>query len=178
MIREESARIDQLLRDFQQLARHREPQPADIDPAEPLERALQMLLAGRDDVRVLRRLTHGNCVARGDPELLRQLWMNLVRNALEAIGPDGGTLWISSAVDDGTVSVSLQDSGPGIGLDQMARLFEPFFTTKAQGSGLGLTIAMQLAEANGATLELVPPQRTDKRQGAHFVLRMTCPLEE
>ena len=178
MIREESLRVDQLLRDFQQLARHRTPQFDAIDPAAPLERALQMLLAGRDDVRVLHRLTHGNCVAHGDPDLLRQLWMNLVRNALEAIGPDGGTLWVSSAVSGDTVDVYLQDSGPGITLDEMPRLFEPFFTTKSQGSGLGLTIAVTLAEANGATLELVPPTRPGTRRGARFVLRMPCTHEE
>lgn len=93
-IHEESTRIDQLLRDFQQLARHRAPQLAAIDPAEPLDRALQMLLAGVDEVRVRRRLTHGNCRVSGDADLLRQLWMNLVRNALDAIGEQGGTLWI------------------------------------------------------------------------------------
>lgn len=178
MIHEESTRIDQLLRDFQQLARHRAPQLAAIDPAEPLDRALQMLLAGVDEVRVRRRLTHGNCRVSGDADLLRQLWMNLVRNALDAIGEQGGTLWISSVVEADVVSLYLQDSGPGITLEQMPRLFEPFFSSKTQGSGLGLTIAMTLAEANGASLELVPPRATDSRRGARFALRMPCLHEE
>jgi len=179
MIREESQRIDQLLRDFQQLARHRAPEFADIDPAAPLEQALQMLLAGREDVRVQRRYTHRTRSVRGDPELLRQLWMNLLRNALEAMGAEGGTLRVSSTLEGDWVSLYLQDSGPGIALEQMPRLFEPFFTTKSQGSGLGLTIAVTLAEANGAILDLVPPAIAgNARDGARFALRMPCAQEE
>ena len=178
MIREESQRIDQLLKDFQQLARHRAPELVAVDPAEPLEQALQMLLAGREGVRVQRRYRHGNRRVPGDPQLLRQLWMNLVRNALEAIGSEGGTLEVGSSLDGDCFVLYLQDSGPGIALEQMPRLFEPFFTTKPQGSGLGLTIASTLAEANGASLELVPPEPGEPARGARFALRMACAREE
>ncbi|AGA89658.1 signal transduction histidine kinase [Thioflavicoccus mobilis 8321] len=178
MIREESRRIDQLLKDFQQLARHRAPELADIDPAEPLEKALQMLLAGRDDIRVDRHYAHGERRVPGDPELLRQLWMNLIRNALEAMGQGGGRLTVSSGLDGDCLILYLQDSGPGIALEQMPRLFEPFFTSKTQGSGLGLTIASTLAEANGASLELVPPEPGERRRGARFALRIACPAAQ
>jgi len=156
MIREESLRLDRLLNDFQQLARHRRPEFADIDPLEPLDAALQVLLAGREDIEVVRQAGHGERRVRADRELLRQAWINLVRNALDAMGAGPGRLVVSSSVDDNRLSVSLQDSGPGISPELMTRLFEPFFTTKDHGSGLGLTIASTLAEANGAYLELVP----------------------
>jgi len=174
MIREESQRIDQLLKDFQQLARHRAPELTELDPAAPLEAALQMLLAGRDDIRVERDYQHGERRVPGDPELLRQLWMNLIRNALEAMGTDGGTLTVGSTLDGPCVVLYLQDSGPGIALEQMTRLFEPFYTSKPRGSGLGLTIAGTLAEANGASLELVPPERGEAARGARFALRIAC----
>ena len=178
MIREESRRIDQLLTDFQQLARHRAPELADIDPAAPLEAALAMLLVGRDDVRVQRGYGHGERRVPGDPELLRQLWMNLIRNALEAMGADGGTLSVGSSLEGDCLVLYLQDSGAGISLEQMPRLFEPFFTSKPQGSGLGLTIANTLAEANGAHLELVLPEAGEPARGARFALRMACPKPE
>lgn len=179
MIREESQRIDHLLKDFQQLARHRAPQLEAIDPAAPLEQAAQMLLAGRDGIEMRRHFRHGARRVPGDPELLRQLWMNLIRNALDAMGPDGGTLEIGSDLDGECVVLYLQDSGPGIPLEKMPRLFEPFFTTKPQGSGLGLTIAGTLAEANGAHLELVPPvAAAGSAQGARFALRMPCGNQE
>jgi signal transduction histidine kinase len=160
MIREESLRLDQLLNDFQQLARHRRPEFADIDPLEPLDAALQVLLAGRDNIEVVRKAGHNGRRVRADPELLRQAWINLVRNALDAMGEGPGTLVARTSVDENTLSVSLQDSGPGISREQMTRLFEPFFTTKEHGSGLGLTIASTLAEASGAYLELVPEVET------------------
>jgi signal transduction histidine kinase len=178
MIREESQRIDHLLKDFQQLARHRAPELVAMDPSEPLEQALQMLLAGREGVRVQRHYRHGEQRVSGDPQLLRQLWMNLIRNALEAVGSEGGTLEVGSIQDGDCLVLYLQDSGPGIALEQMPRLFEPFFTTKPQGSGLGLTIASTRAEANGASLELVPPEPGRAARGARFALRMACAQEE
>lgn len=166
VIREESLRLDHLLKDFQQLARHRTPEFVDIDPAEPLEKALQVMLAGRDDIAVVRNYAHGSRKVQGDPELLRQGWLNLIRNALEAMGPGEGHFEVGSQVKKDRIILYLHDSGPGIPIEQMTRLFEPFYTTKAHGSGLGLTIANTLAEANGAWLELVP----GNWQGARFAM--------
>lgn len=174
MIREECLRLDQFLRDFQQLARHRHPEFATLDPLEPLEAALQVMLAGRDDIQVERHIEPEHCRVRADRELLRQAWVNLIRNALEAMGGQPGTLIIATECTSDGVSVSLQDSGPGIPLERMTRLFEPFFTTKEQGSGLGLTIASTLVEANGAHLELVP----DVGPGACFAMRFKITDEE
>jgi len=155
------------------------PQLSSIDPAAPLEEALQMLLAGREDIRVRRHYSHGQHTVQADPELLRQLWMNLIRNALEAMGPEGGSFRVGSLRDEECLVLYLQDSGPGIPVEKMARLFEPFFTTKPQGSGLGLTIAGTLAEANGAFLELMPePPDGASEHGACFALRMACPQGE
>ncbi|MBI5041206.1 MAG: HAMP domain-containing protein [Gammaproteobacteria bacterium] len=178
VIREESLRLDQFLRDFQQLARHRHPEFATLDPLEPLEAALQVMLAGREDIAVERHIDHGLCRVRADRELLRQAWVNLIRNALEAmgeaIGSMPGRLMIHSSCAGNSVSVLLRDSGPGVSLEQMTRLFEPFFSTKEQGSGLGLTIASTLVEANGARLELVP----DTGPGACFAMRFQITHED
>jgi signal transduction histidine kinase len=168
MIREESQRLNHLLNDFQQLARHRQPEFREIDPAEPLERALDVMLTGNRDIKVIRRFTHKGKLTSADIELLRQAWANLIRNSLEAIGDKKGTLEVGSYVDGDVVVVYLQDSGPGIPIDQMTRLFEPFYTTKERGSGLGLSIANTLVEANGMHLEYVPGDW----QGARFAMRL------
>jgi len=173
MISEETQRLDQFLKDFQQLARHRKPQFTYIDPAAPLEKALQVMLAGRDEVSVQRFYNHGQLRIRADAELLQQAWVNLVRNALEAM--DGvGKFKVGSRVEGQQVLLYLQDSGPGIPVEQMTRLFEPFFTTKSGGSGLGLTLASTLVEASGASLELVP----DSGPGARFAMRFALAEEE
>ena len=168
MIREECQRLDQFLKDFQQLARHRQPQFTEIDPAVPLERALQVMLAGRDDIHVEREFNHGDHHIRADAELLQQAWVNLIRNALEAMGGKG-ELSVGSSVHGKEVMIYLQDNGPGIPVESMTRLFEPFYSTKAEGSGLGLTLANTLVLASGASLELVPHDGP----GARFAMRFT-----
>jgi signal transduction histidine kinase len=173
MIGEECQRLDQFLKDFQQLVRHRKPLFSRIDPALPLEKALQVMLAGRDQIRVQRDYSHGELTIHADAELLQQAWVNLIRNALEAM--DGaGEFKVGSVLDHGQLVLYLQDSGPGIPVELMTRLFEPFFTTKSGGSGLGLTLASTLAEASDATLELVP----NSSPGARFAMRFDLSKEE
>ena len=173
MIHEECQRLDQFLKDFQQLARHRQPQLNLIDPAMPLEKALQVMLAGRDDVTLERHFNHAKYCIRADAELLQQAWVNLVRNALEAM-EGSGHLSVGSRLEGNEVVLYLQDSGPGIPLESMTRLFEPFYTTKQEGSGLGLTLANTLVIASGGTLELVP----ETGSGARFAMRFTLAEEE
>lgn len=169
-----SRRLDQLLNDFQQLARHHPPALLAIDPVVPLEKILSQMLAGRDDVELIRHYRHGERKVMGDADLLQQAWANLVCNALEAMDGEGGQLEVGSVVESDTVLLYLQDSGPGIPVAKVARLFEPFYTSKAQGSGLGLTIATSLVEANGGQLEYVPgPWR-----GARFAMRFPYILNE
>ena len=84
-----------------------------------------------------------------DREKLKQVLINLVRNAIEAM-PDGGTLRVSSAVDGGHAVLRIADSGIGIPLG--VDVFDLFVTTKADGTGLGLPIAKRIVEAHGGSL--------------------------
>jgi signal transduction histidine kinase len=172
MIREESARVGNLVQDFLRLSRYRQPSFALIDPALPLERALASALAGRDDVRVQKSFAHDGALISADTSLLQQAWGNIFTNALQAMGEKGGELRIESDIQNGQVALAVEDSGPGIPPEIMPRLFEPFFTTKDQGTGLGLSIANTLIDANGGHLEVQPP----KRRGARFA--MYFPIQE
>ena len=137
-----------------------------MDPTAPLEQALAVVMAGHMGIHVVRRYGHEAARVRADRELLRQIWLNLLTNALEAMGPNSGHIVLESEHRDGHVRLSLEDSGGGIAPDVLPRVFEPFFTTKPEGTGLGLYIAHALAEANGGTLEA----RSGQGSGAVFVL--------
>jgi two-component system sensor histidine kinase PilS (NtrC family) len=101
------------------------------------------------------------------PQHLRQILWNLARNAWRHGRRQAGSLRISLREHDDSVVLDICDDGPGVPADSQSRLFEPFYTTEAQGTGLGLYIARELAEANDARLEFVANQ-----PGACFRLTM------
>ena len=88
----------------------------------------------------------------GSASELRQVFLNLLLNAYEAI-PDGGEIVVAGAVQESTVVVTVSDNGPGIATEQLQRIFDPFFTTKGPGgTGLGLSIAKKIIESFGGEI--------------------------
>jgi signal transduction histidine kinase len=100
----------------------------------------------------------------GEPGALEQLFLNLLLNAAEALGP-AGQAGIDIEQDSRRVSVSVWDTGRGIPPEEMDRIFEPFFSTSTEGTGLGLPIAQRIAGAHGGELELssTPGEGTEAR---------------
>jgi PAS domain S-box-containing protein len=82
-----------------------------------------------------------------DPAHLRQVFLNIAKNGLEAM-PEGGTLTIVTGRQAGRVFVQVSDTGEGIPPEVMGKIFQPFFSTKSKGSGLGLAISQQIIEAH------------------------------
>ncbi|MCA1601284.1 MAG: HAMP domain-containing histidine kinase, partial [Acidobacteria bacterium] len=104
---------------------------------------------------------------KGDDAQLEQLLINLIRNAVDASMETGGGVYVGWSQDNGQVEVRVRDEGPG--LANTANLFVPFFTTKAKGSGIGLVLSRQIAEAHGGTLTL---ENRSGTRGCEALLRL------
>lgn len=105
-----------------------------------------------------------------DPELLKQVVMNLVVNALQAM-PEGGSLKIRGGPADSGAIVEITDTGRGIKRDLLEKIFDPFFTTKERGTGLGLTIASKIMQSHGGFIKV----KSEEGRGSTFSLHF--PLE-
>ena len=88
---------------------------------------------------------------RGDADLLKQAFYNLIKNAIQAM-PQGGTLSISCSSEDRSVYVDVVDQGSGIRQEDARQLFTPFFTTKTNGNGLGLMVVERIVRDHGGRL--------------------------
>ena len=91
-----------------------------------------------------------------DPDHLRQIVWNLLRNAWRFSQKQAGSIHFRMLQQKGRVHIEIQDDGPGLPPEHQGKLFEPFFTTDARGTGLGLFLARELAEANHAELSFLP----------------------
>jgi two-component system sensor histidine kinase HydH len=187
----EAARLERLVNDLLTYAR---PRPAERRPL-VLQPTLQevMVLAqpAADAASVKIRVETDDELPRvmADPEQMKQLFGNLVLNAIQAM-PNGGTLTVrgkvisdfGSRISDSAIGhplgdpqsaiiIEVEDTGSGIPEGDLPRIFEPFYTTRTKGTGLGLAICKQIVEAHGGTIRVA--QTSPK--GTMF--EVTLPLE-
>ena len=125
------------------------------------------------------RLTENLPRILADSGQLHQVFLNLIANALEAMGNTSdqpSVLTISSGIMGGAsdIAVTVEDTGIGIADKDSSRIFEPFFSTKTTGSGVGLTICGVIAEAHGGKLEV----RANKPHGTNFRVILPVTGEE
>ncbi|QGY40301.1 two-component sensor histidine kinase [Pseudodesulfovibrio cashew] len=123
------------------------------------------------NIRVVRRLNARLPEVKTDPPLLRQVFLNLLINAVQAVGRDG-EIAISTFVRDGMACTEVRDSGPGVAPEDMARIFHPFFTTKppGEGTGLGLPVSLRIINQLGGDITV------DSAPGKGAVFTARIPL--
>src|SRR3954463_2401750 len=162
LIETRSGALGRFLRSYAQLAKLPKPQQRSIEVLPlakriaELENRLPIDVRSAEDVEI-----------EADPDQLEQLLINIVRNAVDATLETSGRVWIEWKTIDGYLQLTVDDEGPG--LPDSSHLFVPFFTTKPQGSGIGLALSRQIAEAHGGTLSL--ENRTPDR-GCRATLRL------
>jgi signal transduction histidine kinase len=158
-------RINSTVGDLLTLSRSGDLQKAELDLKAPLGSAVQLVLARAAEQRVTLDSEIGGTGSPplpvfGDAGQLKQVFLNLLLNALQSM-PDGGTITIRTGASFPLAAsrvrfteVRIADDGPGIPPDQLRRVFDPFYTTKREGTGIGLAICHGIIEQHQGTIHL------------------------
>lgn len=158
IIRENTSRLDRMVKEVLQLNRRDRAQPEPIQPAMFLASYVEEFChSEKADPQVFSVEVDAAQPFSFDRNHLHQVLWNLIRNAYRYCrkGPASVRLCVTRAMIPNMLQLDVIDDGPGVNPDVQTQLFEPFFTTDSQGTGLGLYIARELCEANGAMLEYV-----------------------
>ncbi len=172
LIQRETERCTRIVRSLLDFARARPIELREVDATAALEEALSLTQHKLQLQQVvLTKDLDGGAIVRGDFGQLRQVFVNLVLNACDAM-PDGGTLTTTAKkVDDGkSVEISVTDTGTGIAPENLSRIFDPFFTTKQMGTGLGLSVVYGVVEKHGGSM------KAQSRLGEGTTMTIRLPL--
>jgi signal transduction histidine kinase len=178
VISDEIRHIDTIVQNFLEFSRPPKLKMQEISPSVVVDAVVRLLshrLKSYDvSVRVIRN--HNLPEIYGDPEQLKEVLVNLMVNACEAVGR-GGEIVIQEKTDHAdpqnvTAVIHVSDNGPGVPENLQGKIFQPFFTTKEEGTGLGLSIAGRIIEEHMGTLAVV----SEPGRGTTF--KITLPTKE
>ena len=159
-----SESLSRFMAAYSRLARLPRPKLAPVDLA-----ALMRRVVGLETRLSVRIASESALWVTADADQLEQLLINLVSNGVDAALETGGGVTVVWNLVDHAVEVRIEDEGPGV--PETANLFVPFYTTKPQGSGIGLVLSRQIAEAHGGTLSL-----ENRAEGQGCIARLTLPV--
>lgn len=159
LIRRNTETCKRVIRELLDYATGARAEIAPIDVHETIRDVARFLtpLARRAVVEIALDLAARDAVVTGDEIQIRQVFVNLIMNSIQAMGSGGGRVAVATESDGDELAIRVTDSGPGVAPEVRARIFHPFFTTKRRGSGtgLGLTTARRIAEMHGGGLDLL-----------------------
>lgn len=167
--RSEVERLDTTITQFLSAIRPSKPMLEAACPADVLQETLRLLKSEFENRRIAVSVDVPAEIpsVHLDRALIKQVFFNLIKNALEAM-PDGGALKMVFKVDDAYVNIAFCDSGGGISEQNMRCVFEPYHTTKQSGSGLGLMIVQRIIDDHGGEIEL----SSKLEEGTCFKIRL------
>lgn len=151
----ETERLNNVVEDFLRMARQ---QPLDMKECS-IDEELRTIFrlaenqAKAAGVRIVPAFADDNIRIKGDGEKLRQAFLNIMINAIQAT-PPGGSVTIAVEKSDAGIDIIFKDSGSGITPEVLEKIFEPFYTTKSHGTGLGLAITRKIIEGHGGRIDI------------------------
>jgi two-component system, sporulation sensor kinase E len=168
--RDEVTRLDGIIKNFLEAIRPRPPNLTDVHLPEVIGEVLNFQgkeLADRG-ITIAGEIPPGTPVIMADRDQLKQVFFNLIKNAMEAMQP-GGRLSLKVRTDDDSVYVAIADTGSGIKAEDLAKLFQPYHTTKVSGHGLGLMIVQRILRDHGGHVGI------ESKEGVGTVVTLQFP---
>jgi PAS domain S-box-containing protein len=173
-IEEQAYRCTRTIKNILEVTRKKDFGTGSINFAGFIEELLNGVSLRRMRVKLIKEVPRDIPDVSGDPEALRQVFQNVISNAVDALeGTEDGTVWIRAAVKgESAVEVAVEDNGPGIPEDMVDLIFEPFFTTKEpkKGTGLGLTLCYDFLQRMGGGITV------QQRPGGGSIFKITVPV--
>lgn len=165
----ETDRLNSIVQEFLGFARPKQPEFQQADINEAIESVLTLTAqeARKAGIAVWKHLNSTIGMRSFDAGMLRQAFLNLVLNAIQAM-PTGGELTVESGVKNEMIEVKITDTGPGISAENRKKLFSPFFTTRKQGTGLGLAITYRIIEKHRGMIDVM----SEPGKGATFTVKI------
>jgi signal transduction histidine kinase len=155
IIVEESARLNDIITDFLNFAKPKEPNMTLCRVDEVIEKNITFLAfqINRNGYKINTHFEEDLLEIMADSNMLYQAFLNIIINAMQAM-PEGGNVNISAGPDDDYIWIFFEDEGPGIRNGLMDKIWDPFFTTKDKGTGLGLGIVKNIIESHQGTIRI------------------------
>lgn len=168
--RDEVTRLDGIIKNFLEAIRPRPPDLGEVYLPELIEEVLHFQARELTDrgITVHGEMPASTPVIMADRDQLKQVFFNLLKNAMEAM-PPGGRLSLKLRADDNSVYVAIADTGSGIKAEDLAKLFQPYHTTKVSGHGLGLMIVQRILRDHGGHVGI------ESKEGVGTVVTLQFP---
>lgn len=163
-------RLNQVVSQYLSMARMQKSQQQDVDVNQAIRDVLALISqpAARQNVELAFQENQLPGI-EGDQTQLKQAFLNLALNALQAM-PDGGRLDVASYIEQDKLFITFTDSGQGLPDQDPEQIFTPFYTTREKGTGLGLAITRRIIEAHAGTIHALPGEAA----GTRFTIQIPC----
>jgi signal transduction histidine kinase len=165
---DETARLNTIVTEFLDFARPQQPKLKERDLQQILDQAINFTrsMAAKQGVEIKTSYAAEEIVREFDEDMLYRAFLNIILNAIQAM-ESGGSLLVSTSIgEEGQITVSFSDDGPGMNEEKAAQVFEPFFTDKSKGTGLGLAITKNIVKEHGGEIRV----ESRVQEGTQFVI--------
>ena len=172
IIIEEVKHLEKILNNITDFAKPSKPEKIDVQICEIMENTCLLMenYFQEKHITLQKKYETGVPEAPVDPTQIKQVFLNILMNAVESM-PDGGKLDVNIESIDGTVKIYIVDAGKGMKQGVLQNIYDPFFTTKPSGTGVGLSVSLKIIEDHGGTIDAI------SEQGKGTTMLLTLPIK-